>query len=48
MWTLSPENAEELQRPLHITKKTMATVFFNGKGTHMIDALPQNPKMNTE
>jgi hypothetical protein len=32
----------------HITKKTMATVCFNGTGLHMIDSLPQNQKMDAE
>jgi hypothetical protein len=42
MQTLCPENVDQLQSASHITKKTMATVFFNGTGLHIIDILPQN------
>jgi hypothetical protein len=48
MWTLYPENVDQVQRASHITTKTMATVFFNGTWLHMIDILPQNQKMDAE
>jgi hypothetical protein len=48
MWTLCPENVDELQHTSHAAKKTMVTVFFNGDGLHLIDILPQNQKMNAE
>jgi hypothetical protein len=48
MRTLCLENADQVQKASHITKKTMATVFFNGTGLHMIDILPQNQKMDAE
>jgi histone-lysine N-methyltransferase SETMAR len=46
MWTLCPENADQVQGASHVTKKTMATMFFNGTRLHMIDILPQNQKMD--
>jgi hypothetical protein len=48
MWTLCPENVDEVQRASHAAKKTMMTVFFNGDGLHLIDILPGNQKMNAE
>jgi hypothetical protein len=48
MWTLCPENVDQVQRGSHITRKTMATGFFNETGLHMIDILPQNQKMDAE
>jgi hypothetical protein len=48
MWTLCPENVDQVQQPSHVAKKRMATVFFNGTGLHMIGILPQNQKMDSE
>jgi hypothetical protein len=48
MWTLGPDNIDQIQQPSHIAKKRMATVFFNGTGLLMIDILPQNQKMDAE
>jgi hypothetical protein len=48
IWTLSPENINQVQRPSHFAKETMAIVFFNGTGLHMIDILPQNQRMDAE
>jgi hypothetical protein len=48
MWTLCPENVDQVQRASHITEKTMPTVFFNRTGLHMIDILPQNQKIDAE
>jgi histone-lysine N-methyltransferase SETMAR len=47
MWTLCPENVDQVQKASHITKKTMANVFFNETGLH-IDILPRNQKMDAE
>jgi hypothetical protein len=48
MWILCPENVDQIQRPSQITKKTMASVFFNETGQHAIDILPQSQKMDAE
>jgi hypothetical protein len=48
MWTLCPENVDQVGSASPMSKKTMATVFFNGAGLHMIDILPQNQKMDAE
>jgi hypothetical protein len=48
MRTLYPENVDQVQRPSHVAKKTMETVFFNGTGLHVTDILPQNQKMDAE
>jgi histone-lysine N-methyltransferase SETMAR len=48
IWTLCPENVDQVQRVSHITKKTIVTMFFNGTGLHMCDILPHNEKMNAE
>jgi hypothetical protein len=48
MWKLCPQNVNKVQWPLHMAKKTMATMFFNGTGLHIIDILPQNQKMDAE
>jgi hypothetical protein len=48
MWALCPENVDQVQQPSHVAMKTMATVFFNGTGLHMIDILPKNQKMDAE
>jgi histone-lysine N-methyltransferase SETMAR len=48
MWTLCPEKVDQVQKVSHITKKTIATVFFTGTGLHMIDILPQNQKTDAE
>jgi hypothetical protein len=48
MWTFCPDNIDQVQRPLHVAKKTMATVFFNVTELNMIDILPQNQKMDAE
>jgi hypothetical protein len=46
MWTLCPENVDEVQGASHAAKKTMVIVFFNGDGLHLINIFPQNQKMN--
>jgi hypothetical protein len=48
MWTLCPENIDQVQRPSHVARKTMAVVFFNGTGLHMIDILSQKQKTDPE
>jgi hypothetical protein len=48
MWTLCPENVDEVQRPSHVAKKTITIVFFNGAGLYMIDILPQKQKTGAE
>jgi hypothetical protein len=48
MWTLCPENVDQIQRPSYLSTKTMTTVFFNGTGPHMIEILRQNQKMNAK
>jgi hypothetical protein len=42
IWTLCRKNVDQVQPPSHVAMKTMATVFFNGTGLHIIDILPQN------
>jgi hypothetical protein len=46
MWVLCPENVDQIQRPSQVAKKTIATLFFNGRGLSMIDVLPQHQKMD--
>jgi hypothetical protein len=52
MWTLCPENIDEIQQPSHVAKwityYPRATVFFNEAGIHTFDILPQNQEMDTE
>jgi hypothetical protein len=48
MWTLCPDNFDQVQKASHITKKLMVTVFFNGTGLRMIDILPQNQKIDAQ
>jgi histone-lysine N-methyltransferase SETMAR len=48
MWTLCPENVHQVRSASHMSKKTMATVFFNGTGLHMIHILHQNQKRDAE
>jgi hypothetical protein len=48
IWILCPENADQVQRPSHIAKKTTAIVFFKETQLHIIDTLPQNEKIGAE
>jgi hypothetical protein len=48
MWTLCPENVDEVQRLSHTGEKIIVTVFFPGDGLHLIHILHQNQERNAQ
>jgi hypothetical protein len=48
MWAVSWEEGDELERPRHYHRRTMATAFVNGTGENFLNILPRSRSMDTK
>jgi hypothetical protein len=47
-WEALWEDVDELERPTHYHRKTMATAFFNGTGEYFLNISPRNWSPDTK